>query len=250
MRPRVCGRHGERILPWPAGPDSRPGARVGAAAGSSERGWSRRRAAGAFALLAVRSTQPGRGMLVLRLDESNTPAVRASRDGRRAAPCSAGTAQGALPRGPRRGGCHARRKRRARGGGQLLCAYRLGPGLRGTAPSHWWRRLSTVLGRHAARGPGGLRRGDCSRGVHVSRHPGRERHGLSRRRSRLSRHVGAEQGGSGRLPRHPAQVRLVSEASAADLDTLVSLTERYCVVLQTIRHSPETTVSCSRVSAS
>ena len=43
---------------------------------------------------------------------------------------------------------------------------------------------------------------------------------------------------------------LVSEASATDLDTLVSLTERYCVVLQTIRHSPETTVSCGRVSAS
>ena len=42
---------------------------------------------------------------------------------------------------------------------------------------------------------------------------------------------------------------LVSEASATDLDTLVSLTERYCVVLQTIRHSPETTVSCGRVSA-
>jgi len=36
---------------------------------------------------------------------------------------------------------------------------------------------------------------------------------------------------------------LVSEASAADLDTLLRLTERYCVVLQTIQRPPETTVS-------
>jgi uncharacterized OsmC-like protein len=39
---------------------------------------------------------------------------------------------------------------------------------------------------------------------------------------------------------------LVGEASATDLDTLIRLTERYCVVLQTIRHSPETTVSHSQ----
>ncbi|HEY2182095.1 MAG TPA: OsmC family protein [Solirubrobacteraceae bacterium] len=38
----------------------------------------------------------------------------------------------------------------------------------------------------------------------------------------------------------------VSDADDADLETLVRLAERYCVVLQTIRHSPETTVSCSR----
>lgn len=36
---------------------------------------------------------------------------------------------------------------------------------------------------------------------------------------------------------------LVSEASAADLETLLRLTERYCVVLQTIQRPPETTVS-------
>ncbi len=39
---------------------------------------------------------------------------------------------------------------------------------------------------------------------------------------------------------------LLSEASEADLETLVRLAERYCVVLQTIRHSPETTISRSR----
>jgi uncharacterized OsmC-like protein len=38
---------------------------------------------------------------------------------------------------------------------------------------------------------------------------------------------------------------LVSEASESDLHTLVRLAERYCVVLQTIRHSPETKISLS-----
>jgi len=37
---------------------------------------------------------------------------------------------------------------------------------------------------------------------------------------------------------------LISDANAADLDTALRLTERYCVVLQTIRSSPATTVSC------
>ena len=36
---------------------------------------------------------------------------------------------------------------------------------------------------------------------------------------------------------------LASDASPADLDTVLRLTERYCVVLQTIQRSPETTVS-------
>jgi uncharacterized OsmC-like protein len=36
---------------------------------------------------------------------------------------------------------------------------------------------------------------------------------------------------------------LVSAASAEDLETLLRLTERYCVVLQTLRHSAESTTS-------
>ncbi|TMK98300.1 MAG: OsmC family protein [Actinobacteria bacterium] len=36
---------------------------------------------------------------------------------------------------------------------------------------------------------------------------------------------------------------LVSDADATDLDAALRLTERYCVVLQTIRSSPETTAS-------
>jgi uncharacterized OsmC-like protein len=40
---------------------------------------------------------------------------------------------------------------------------------------------------------------------------------------------------------------LVSDASAADIDTVMRLTERYCVVLQTIQRSPETTVSCRQL---
>jgi uncharacterized OsmC-like protein len=40
---------------------------------------------------------------------------------------------------------------------------------------------------------------------------------------------------------------LVSDASAADLDAVLRLTERYCVVLQTIQDSPQTTVSSRRL---
>jgi uncharacterized OsmC-like protein len=36
---------------------------------------------------------------------------------------------------------------------------------------------------------------------------------------------------------------LDTDASAEQLDTLIRLTERYCVVYQTLRHSPEMTVS-------
>jgi uncharacterized OsmC-like protein len=39
---------------------------------------------------------------------------------------------------------------------------------------------------------------------------------------------------------------LVSDASPEQLDTLVGLAERYCVVLQTIQHAPETTISHSQ----
>jgi len=39
---------------------------------------------------------------------------------------------------------------------------------------------------------------------------------------------------------------IVSDASAADLETVLRLTERYCVVLQTIRRPPEMTASISR----
>jgi uncharacterized OsmC-like protein len=40
---------------------------------------------------------------------------------------------------------------------------------------------------------------------------------------------------------------LVSDASASELDTVLRLTERYCVVLQTLQRSPETTVSCHQL---
>ena len=40
---------------------------------------------------------------------------------------------------------------------------------------------------------------------------------------------------------------LLSDASSEDLETLLRLTERYCVVLQTLRHSPECTTSYRQV---
>jgi uncharacterized OsmC-like protein len=42
---------------------------------------------------------------------------------------------------------------------------------------------------------------------------------------------------------------LVSGAEAEQLDTLVRLTERYCVVLQTLRNGPELTTSVRRLDA-
>jgi uncharacterized OsmC-like protein len=42
---------------------------------------------------------------------------------------------------------------------------------------------------------------------------------------------------------------LVSDASETDLDAVLRLTERYCVVLQTIRRPPETSVSYRRLGA-
>ena len=41
--------------------------------------------------------------------------------------------------------------------------------------------------------------------------------------------------------------KLDTDASDDELDTLLRLTERYCVVLQTLRQAPELTASCSRV---
>jgi uncharacterized OsmC-like protein len=40
---------------------------------------------------------------------------------------------------------------------------------------------------------------------------------------------------------------IVSDASEDDLDTALRLTERYCVVLQTIQHAPEMTVAHRRL---
>jgi uncharacterized OsmC-like protein len=42
---------------------------------------------------------------------------------------------------------------------------------------------------------------------------------------------------------------LVSDAGAEDLETLLRLTERYCVVLQTLRNSPECTTSYRQLPA-
>ena len=45
------------------------------------------------------------------------------------------------------------------------------------------------------------------------------------------------------LPRHPPRLRVVSDAPQEQLDQLLKLTERYCVVLQTLRQGPPVAAS-------
>ena len=105
-----------------------------------------------------------------------------------------------------------------------------------------------LLGRHAARGARGLRRGDAA--------GGRDR------RSEIPLASGTvARRGRPRLPRHPrrstARRRSASARSGStststptptqeQLDTLLKLTERYCVVFQTINAKPQLTVKMNR----
>ena len=61
--------------------------------------------------------------------------------------------------------------------------------------------------------------------------------------------LAVEQGGAGRIPCHQARFDLETDASAEDLDTLLKLTERYCVVYQTLAHGPSLSSSWATVAA-
>ena len=106
----------------------------------------------------------------------------------------------------------------------------------------------TLLGRHAAGGAGGLRRRHAEGGGDRARHSAEGRHGLGRGRSRFPRHARRRQGRAGRLPRRSGCASIVDTDAPQDkLDQLLKLTERYCVVYQTIAKGPPVDIKLQRV---
>ena len=73
------------------------------------------------------------------------------------------------------------------------------------------------------------------------------RHVSRRGRSRFPRHARRRQGGAGRLPRDPPRLRRRHRRAAGEDRQLLKLTERYCVVFQTIKNGPKVSVSMKRV---
>ena len=113
------------------------------------------------------------------------------------------------------------------------------------APGDRGHGRGALLGGHDARGSGRLRRGDPEGGGDRPRHPGEGRHRHGRRRPRFPRHARRRQ----EAPVGFRSIRLGfevdSDAPADKLETLLRLTERYCVVFQTLNTRPE----LSRVAA-
>ena len=106
-------------------------------------------------------------------------------------------------------------------------------------------RARTVLRRHAAGGAGRLRRRDAEGGRDRARYSAPVRQSIGRRRSRFPRHARRRQGRAGRLCADPAALRSRHDAPQEKLDQLLKLTERYCVVYQTIKSGRRSTCRCS-----
>ena len=79
-------------------------------------------------------------------------------------------------------------------------------------------------------------------GIALARGPGARRRAIS---------TFAARSGSTHAPvgftRHPPHFDLDTDAPQEQIDTLLKLTERYCVVLQTLRRSPTTEATIARV---
>ena len=117
-----------------------------------------------------------------------------------------------------------------------------------TASGDRWQRPQRVLGRHAARSARRLRRRDAQR----------RRDGASASTFAAARFapkaisIFAARWASPRMRRSDfsasaSSFDLDTDASEDQLSTLMRLTERYCVVYQTLRNSPEMTVYASRL---
>ena len=92
-------------------------------------------------------------------------------------------------------------------GRHVLGRHRTRAGRGRPAPRDRRRRHRAVLGRHAARGAGGVRRGHAARGGDLARARGPRRHGARRGRPRLPGHARRREGRTGRVHRHPADLR-------------------------------------------
>ena len=163
--------------------------------------------------------------------------------GSRHAPRCAGAAEGALPGGPGRGARRPARVGDARGGHHVL--RRDGPRARRGGPSSrdGWRRGVALLGRHAPRGARRLRGRHVARGRDLARDPDRpgrvHAEGDLDFRGTLGVDREAPVGFRAirlRFDLEPTRPRISST-------TLLRLTERYCVVYQSLAASPELSVS-------
>ena len=111
----------------------------------------------------------------------------------------------------------------------------------GPAPGHRRRRHAAVLGRHAARGARRLRGRDAARGRDRARDP--DPRGTVRAEGDLD-----FRGTLGVDKEAPVGFRAIrlsfdldTDADDEQLATLLKLTERYCVVYQTLASAPELT---------
>ena len=160
----------------------------------------------------------------------------------RAAP---GAAEGALPRRPGRRGGHAARAGHARRGRHLQVETGRALADAGPAPRDRRRRHAAVLGRHAAGGAGRLR------GRHDAR--GRDRRWSSRSSGTVTAEGDLDFRGTLGVDREaPVGFRAIrlrfdldTDADDEQLDKLLELTERYCVVLQTLAGSAQLQVDGS-----
>ena len=166
------------------------------------------------------------------------------RRGRSRAQADAGAAQGALSRRAAGRRDHAEGRGRARRGRDLLRADGARPGRCRPASRDRRQRPARLLGRHAARGAGRLRRRDAERG--------RDRAGDSCARGTVRAEGDLDfRGTLGVAKDAPVGFKAIrlrfdldSDASEEQLATLMKLTERYCVVYQTLRQPPAIEVGC------
>ena len=120
----------------------------------------------------------------------------------------------------------------------------------GAASGDRRRRPRTLFGRHAARGAGRLRRRDAEGGRDRDRRANPLRRGSAPRATSTS----AARSASPRTRRSASRdIRLTfdldTDAPQDKLDTLLKLTERYCVVLQTLKRPPAIAATLTRAEA-
>ena len=124
------------------------------------------------------------------------------------------------------------------------------PRARGRRPASGDRRLGprAVLRRHAAGSAGRLRRRDAEGGRDRARDSAEDR---QRRRPKAISISAARSASTRRRRSASREIRLRfdvdTDAPQDKLDQLLKLTERYCVVYQTIKNGPKVSVTMKRM---